>query len=310
MKLNQKILELQKVLSYAQKDTQAYNYKYVSGSSFLPEARKTMDYLGLILETTVEGIEQTSNGYIIKTVFNWLDAESEEKRAVTFVSVMPLTQKGRDLNQVFGSFLTYTERYFFMKYFHIPTDDLDPDAFQTAHKSPEDVLKQINACSTKDELTTLWKELEEIEEIAMANEGELPEELLQQLVEKNAESLVQIGKLIRYVKHLDHFVKTAKEEKQRINDLQKQAENRQESIKRYLMPFIRDNHNGKIDVGTFKLSVRKSEAVILNDNFNDERYCNTVITIKPDKPEIKKALKNGFDIDGARLEQRENLNIK
>ena len=36
-----------------------------------------------------------------------------------------------------GSALTYAERYFFLKYFNVPTDDDDPDSFQEKHLTEE-----------------------------------------------------------------------------------------------------------------------------------------------------------------------------
>ncbi len=150
----------------------------------------------------------------------------------------------------------------------------------------------------------------EISKIAFENEGEIPEELLKELIEAQTQSLEKISDIIKYIKHLEYFISNAKEEKKRIDDLQKKAEKRIENIKSFVSPFIKEYHDGKLDAGTFRLSFRKSESVEVDNWFNDEKYCDVVIEHKPRKAEIKAAIKKGIDVPGARLIQKENLQIK
>lgn len=148
----------------------------------------------------------------------------------------------------------------------------------------------------------------EIDRIAREHEGEIPEELLRQLIEKQTESIVQIEKLCKYVRHLELFQEKCKEEENKIRDKRKYAENRVASIKKYLTPYVFKNK--KIEAGLFKLSIRKSESVVLSENFNDARFITIVQETKINKNEIKKAIKNGDEIKGAILAQHENLQIK
>jgi hypothetical protein len=72
-------------------------------------------------------------------------------------------------------------------------------------------------------------------------------------------------------------------------------------------------YEGKsMNIGTFTLSYRKSEAVIIEDSEAiPEEYLNTPEPPKPtpDKKRIKEALKNG-KVPGAKIETRNNLQIK
>lgn len=147
-----------------------------------------------------------------------------------------------------------------------------------------------------------------IENIAAENNGEISEEMLQKLVLAQTNSLIQIESLAKYVKHLEYFQESAKKEEERIYTLRKRAENRVESIKKYLTPYI-ESH-GKVEVGTFKISIRKSESVELDDNFNNPNYQTQVISYKTDKSQLKLDIKTGKTIEGARIKENLNLQIK
>ena len=147
-----------------------------------------------------------------------------------------------------------------------------------------------------------------LELIAMANEGEIPEELLRDLVEAETKSLEKVGNICKFIRHLELYVDTCKLEEERIKALKDKAKNRIKSIKKYLTPYVLNK--GKIDVGTFKLSVRKSEKVILADGWENHSYGESKTTFHPDKTAIKKAIKNGEEIDGAKLESYDNLQLK
>lgn len=72
---------------------------------------------------------------------------------------------------------------------------------------------------------------------------------------------------------------------------------------------------GIINAGTFKVSLRKSTAVIIKDDAEiDWEYCKYSPPIEakwnPDKSLLKKALVAGTAIPGVMLEERENLQIK
>lgn len=148
----------------------------------------------------------------------------------------------------------------------------------------------------------------EIDRIAEANEGEIPEEKLQELVLAQTQSIMQIEKLCRYLKHLEQFQEMADEEIKRIGHLKQQADNRMKSIKHYLTPYV--VARGKFDCGTFRLSTRKSTRVEIDEDFNVKEYMREKITYSPDKEKIKEVITSGGMIPGARIVESDNLQIK
>ena len=139
MNLFQKLVEIQKSVRALGKNSSAgvgaSSYQYVSGSKVLDFIRPKMDELGILLVQQVDSIENervdynTKNGVKsellskVNMTFTWIDAESGEKLSVPFgANGMNNWDKG------LGSALTYAERYFLLKFFHIATDEDDVDA--------------------------------------------------------------------------------------------------------------------------------------------------------------------------------------
>lgn len=136
MNLLQKLLEIQGSVDAFVKDGQnkdGGNYKYVSSDMVLDTVRPKMQELGLLLEPTVTGhalhAGETKSGTVrymteMDITFTWIDVETGESRSVPFYA------QGVDLagEKGVGKALTYGEKYFLMKYFHVPTSKDDPDS--------------------------------------------------------------------------------------------------------------------------------------------------------------------------------------
>lgn len=139
MSLLQKLVEIQKSVRALGKNSSAgvgvSAYRYVSGSKVLDFIRPKMDELGILLVQQIDSIENeridynTKNGVKsellskVDMTFTWIDAESGDKLSVPFgANGMNNWDKG------LGSALTYAERYFLLKFFHIATDEDDVDA--------------------------------------------------------------------------------------------------------------------------------------------------------------------------------------
>lgn len=144
MNIYQKIIEVRKLVEFLQKDTQGYQYRYVSGSNVLSSIRPKMDELGLILATDV--IEDRQDRYqwegkdskgspkqIIQFVTRqkmkkiWINAEKPDEK---FSMHWTASGEDEDPAKADGKAHTYGERYYLLKFFNIPTDNEDPDAFQ------------------------------------------------------------------------------------------------------------------------------------------------------------------------------------
>lgn len=143
LNLCQKLVEIRKCVPYLKKDTKGYNYTYVSGSSILTQIQDKMNELGVLLVPSVTGKNlhidhyESTNSYgktstkevrIVEAdmVMTWIDAESGDKLEVPWLCF----GEQDDVSKAFGSGLTYSERYFLLKFFNAPTDDDDPDSRQ------------------------------------------------------------------------------------------------------------------------------------------------------------------------------------
>lgn len=143
LNIYQKLNQIRKSIDGFTKDTKGYNYMYVSGSQALAKIKDCMDELGVILEPHLfhdkggyqifEYNEEKFGKikhvieYIVQMPmeYHWVNAENPTDRAICPWS---LFGQQDEISKAFGSGLTYGERYFILKYFNIPTDELDPDS--------------------------------------------------------------------------------------------------------------------------------------------------------------------------------------
>lgn len=163
LNLYQKIADVKANIDGFTKDTKSYKYSYVSGSQVLHRIRNKMieHRLLLVPSTTQEnykqievtrfnknaGREVTVTEFVVEMqlTYTWINAEKpEERMEVTFYSV----GQQDDVSKAHGTALTYSERYFLMKFFNIPTDEDDADAKQ----------KQIQYSTSSERLKELLKE--------------------------------------------------------------------------------------------------------------------------------------------------------
>lgn len=142
----------------------------------------------------------------------------------------------------------------------------------------------------------------EIENCIDYETGEIDIEKLEALEEEKAQKVHNIG---LWIKNLKAEVNALKEEKQVFASRQKTAENKIKSLTNYLQGCL----NGETYKDTdLVISYRKSQSVEVVEDFNDERF--TSYEPKVDKMSLKQALKDGEEIPGATLVERQNIQIK
>lgn len=144
--------------------------------------------------------------------------------------------------------------------------------------------------------------------LAEANDGEITEEQMEQLIGVQMRSIEKIESLCKWIRKGEGFIDVCKGEIDRIGKMIKSAQSRIECAKHYMTGYVAEK--GKIQAGTFELSVRKSEAVLVPDGFDDPFFCKTKTVVTPDKTLIKKALQDGNEVPGCEIETRMNLQIK
>ena len=98
-----------------------------------------------------------------------------------------------------------------------------------------------------------------------------------------------------------------KEEKEAFAEREKAAKNKAESIKNYLS-YVLNGENFKTT--KCALSFRKSEKTVIDDIYSIPEKFLKYAEPKADLTEIKKAIKNGEEINGAHLEEAQNIQIK
>lgn len=124
------------------------------------------------------------------------------------------------------------------------------------------------------------------------------------------EEIIALGleKLCKVRANIKSDIDAFKAEEKRISEQRKRLEKALERNEKYIMFVHKKSGNAKNIAGTFTVSTRKSESVCLDIDFENRDYGN--YEFKPDKKAIKEALKNGVEIDGARIITNENLQIK
>ena len=171
LNLYQKLLVIQKKINGLGKDKKSFSYSYVTGDKVLGEIKPLMNELGLILKQEVLSIDnlrmdyQTKNGNkteILSKVmmqFTWIDTESGEKDVNLFGA-----NGQNDFEKGLGSALTYAERYFLLKFFHIATDedDIDNDSRKPTVKVEQPIVVNVEDAKSKLIVVSTLKELEQV----------------------------------------------------------------------------------------------------------------------------------------------------
>ena len=150
MNLHEKLVEIRKEIDVFSKDTKGFNYSYVSGSQVLGKIQAKMNELGVILYPEMKELQHSTFDYqqynkkteqmedktdfVIsgEMQYVWQNAENPEEKIEIDWNIYGQQD---DISKAFGSALTYSERYFLLKFFNAPTDDDDPDSRQGSSKS-------------------------------------------------------------------------------------------------------------------------------------------------------------------------------
>lgn len=163
LNIYQKLARIRKQVEVVQKDKKSFTGNYVSDVTLLAKITGLMHKLHLSLipgvvpgstkvePHTYQKTKSLKDGKIITenvnevlvssdTTWTWVNDDNPEERIV-----IPWTMVGQqsDASQAFGSGLTYSFRYFLLKYFNCATPDDDPDNWRGMQKkAEEDAVKQ------------------------------------------------------------------------------------------------------------------------------------------------------------------------
>lgn len=161
LNLYQKLHRVQSQVIGLGKDTQGNNFKYVSGTKVIDAIKPIMNEIGLLLKTEVLSIDNQRNDYATKSnpnkseilskvmmKFTWIDIETGEKDECLWGA-----NGQNDWDKGVGSAMTYAERYFLLKYFHIATDEDDID-----NPKIDELIEEVKICKTTDDLSKIWSD--------------------------------------------------------------------------------------------------------------------------------------------------------
>lgn len=200
LNIYQKLAAVQKAVDVVKKDKKGYGYSYTSDVELLPKINSAVAEYGLTLvpgivhgtadvrhfsyEKTKGGKTETVNEFLVSAdmVYTWVNNDNPEEKII-----VPWTMTGNqaDSSQAFGSALTYSNRYFLLKYFQCATTTDDPDFIRSKQKEEK----------SKNELASI---IEEIDAIAndIAAKDPSKREKIRELVTKHVDKRDEKGKLV------------------------------------------------------------------------------------------------------------------
>ena len=176
MKLYEKLHAIQSEINGLGKDKATNTYRYVTGDKVLSHIKPLMNKYKLLLKQEVISIENTRQDYVVSVSkdlpngrpkseihskvmmkFTWVDVETGDKDENLFGS-----NGQNDWDKGVGSALTYGERYFLLKYFHIATDEDDIDnperkaQEEEAQSELEKSIRDVNVITGSEEALKLY----------------------------------------------------------------------------------------------------------------------------------------------------------
>lgn len=199
LNLYQKLAKIRKPVEVMQRNKSGFGYKYVTDTELLAKISGLMDKYGVSLiprivpnstsvlpysyEKTKAGKTEIVNEILVHgdMQYIWVNNDNPEEKII--VDWAMVGHQG-DGSQGFGSALTYSMRYFLLKYFGVATPEDDPDSWRAKQRAAE-------------------KE----EEIAVAKGIiETVHGIVTEFLAKNPDKQTEVKKLVvKYVKGGDYF---------------------------------------------------------------------------------------------------------
>lgn len=147
-----------------------------------------------------------------------------------------------------------------------------------------------------------------------AEQGELTKEEIEEQGKDLAISLKNKStSIIGYIRNLDLTSEAIKNEIDRLTTMKKAIDNKNIKFKEYVKQNMEELELQKIDTELGTLSVTKNPASVevYDENMISDEYKEEKLTVSIDKTAIKNAIKNGKEVQGARLiEDKTSLRIK
>ena len=149
LNLYQKLAKIRKPVEVMQRNKSGFGYKYVTDTELFAKISGLMDKYGVSLvpsvvpnstkvepysyEKTKGGKTETVNEILVHgdMKYTWVNNDDPTEQIVVDWVMVGHQSDG---SQGFGSALTYSMRYFLLKYFGVATPDDDPDSWRSKQK--------------------------------------------------------------------------------------------------------------------------------------------------------------------------------
>lgn len=148
---------------------------------------------------------------------------------------------------------------------------------------------------------------------ACVNEdGEIDFDLAQQFLEAlEGEREEKLESIALYVKELYHEADAIAQEELKLKKRRQAKEKKAERLEEYLKSSLLGFGSKKFETPRVVLSFRTSKAVVVTDESKlDKKYMKAKVVVTVDKTAIKDALDKGEVVEGAAIEEKQNLQIK
>lgn len=136
------------------------------------------------------------------------------------------------------------------------------------------------------------------------NEGEHDLETLEIMRQDKLEAIAL------YIKNTLALADEIRQEEKSLAERRKAAEAKAERLSGYLAKDLADHGEKKFETAKCAVTSRKSEAVIVDESVLEMQWYKPTTTYKPMLAEIKKAIKAGDTIEGAKIEERTKVTVK
>ena len=141
--------------------------------------------------------------------------------------------------------------------------------------------------------------------------GEIKPEIMQQLSISRNELETKAVDYGYVIKAFDDEINIIDREIERLEERKAYVKKNKERMKTIVSSAMEEFGINKIKSETLQLSFRKSESVdIFDESLVDEKFKKVKTEISLDKTAIKNAIKNGEDVQGAKIVEKNNLQIK
>lgn len=153
------------------------------------------------------------------------------------------------------------------------------------------------------------QEIDQIMSLA-TDTGELPDDVYEQLMQLSLAEGDKLEGIGLWIKNMAAESDAIKNETDNLAQRRKAIDNRIESTKSFIGRYLEQTGRQKIETPRVILSLRSSTAVVLdNESIIPQQYY-VMQDPKFSKADIKRDLSAGLEVPGARLESRQNVQVK